>query len=50
LAAPALAGQLDQALDVGALVFMDDVLNFRHRLGRLDGGVVEGTAAHLPVR
>lgn len=45
-----LPGQLDQALDVGTLVFVDDVVNFRHDLGRLDGSIVEGAAAHLPVR
>ena len=43
-----LPGQLDQALDVGAFVIVDDVVNLRHDLGRLDGGVVEGAAAHLP--
>jgi hypothetical protein len=45
-----LAGQLDQALDAGALVFLDDVLNLRHGLGRLDGGIAEGASAHPPVR
>src|SRR5206468_8782806 len=42
--------QLDQALDVVALVFLDDVVNFRHDVSGLDGSIVEGTAAHLRAR
>ena len=45
-----LPGQLDQALDVGTLVFVDDVLNFRHDVSGLDSGIVEGAAAHLRAR
>lgn len=45
-----LASQFGQALDVVALVFLDDLVNFRHDVSRLDGSVVEGAAAHLPAR